>query len=391
MRHLKRYPAGRTETDGASLRVERVEGRRGMGRFARVPWPVYADDPAWVPPLLMERRQFFSPRNPYFSHARCAFWIAYRGAVPVGRISAQVDALHLERYRDATGFFGMIEAEDDAGTFSALLGTAEDWLREKGMRRVLGPFNLSINQECGLLVDGFDAPPSIMMGHARPYFAHRIEEQGYRREKDLLAYLVEAGFAAPPLMRDLAERATADVRVRSLRKSRFSEDVEILQDIFEDAWSENWGFIPFTRAEFEHMAKDIRLLVDVSFVKIAEVRGRPAAMIVVLPNINEIIRDLDGRLFPLGWLRLLWRLKVKGTASARVPLMGVRKCYHDTLLGPILAFLVIDAVREPAQKSGIREVEMSWILEDNTGMRNIIEAVGGTVYKRYRIYGKDLD
>jgi len=373
-----------------SLRIARVEGRRAFRQFIRLPWSLYGDDPMWVPPLLIERRQHLSPRNPYFAHAQYCFWLAYRGLRPVGRISAQVDELHIQRYQNATGFFGMIEAEDDAETFRALTDTAEQWLRGKGMRRILGPLNLSLNQEGGLLVEGFDTPPSIMMGHARRYYGPRIEEQGYRKEKDLLAYLVNTEFDWPPLVQKIAARATQDVHLRPLCMSRFTEELEILQRIFEDAWSRNWGFIPFTRAEFQHMGQDIKHLLDKEFVQIAEVNGAPAGMIVVLPNINEVIRDLNGRLFPFGWMKLLWRLKVRYPTSARVPLMGVCQRYQESMLGPALAFMLIDAVRAPAARRGIREVEMSWILEDNIRMRNIIESIGGKVYKRYRIYGKEL-
>jgi len=378
------------EHPNASLRIIPVEGRRALRRFIRVPWPIYADDTVWTPPLLMERRRHLSPRNPYFAHAAYCSWIAYRGTRPVGRISAQIDELHIRRYQDATGFFGMLEAEDDAETFQALTKTAERWLRGKGMRRILGPFNLSINQECGLLVEGLDTPPSIMMGHARPYYGSRMEEQGYQKEKDLLAYIVQIGFALPSFAQKLMARTTQDLRVRPLRKSRFSEDLEILQDLYEDAWSQNWGFIPFTRAEFKQLGNGIKLLANERFVQIAEVDGNAAAMIVVVPNINEAIRDLNGRLFPFRWLKLLWRLKVDHPHSARVLLLGVRRRYQESLLGPALAFMVIDAVCAPAANLGIREVEMSWILEDNMGMRNIIESIGGTAYKRYRIYGKEL-
>lgn len=373
-----------------SLRIVRVEGRSALRRFIRVPWSLYADDPRWVPPLLIERRQHLSSRNPYFAHAQYCSWLAYRGLRPVGRISAQVDELHLQRHRDATGFFGMLEAEDDAETFRVLTDTAEQWLRGKGMRRILGPLNLSLNQEGGLLVEGFDTPPSIMMGHARPYYGLRLEEQGYSKQKDLFAYRVNADFDWPPFIKKMTTRAKQDVHLRPLCMPRFSEELEILQGIFEDAWSQNWGFIPFTKTEFQHLGQNIKFLVDDGLVQVAEVNGAPAGMIVVLPNINEVIRDLNGRLFPFGWMKLLWRLKVRYPTSARVPLMGVRRRYQESLLGPALAFMLIDAVRTPVARRGIREVEMSWILEDNMRIRNIIESIGGTVYKRYRIYGKKL-
>jgi len=372
------------------LRVVAVEGRRGLRKFIRLPWSIYGDDPAWVPPLLLERREHLSKRNPFFEHAKCKFWLAYRGERPVGRISAQVDQLHLERYGDSTGFFGLLEAEDDPETFQVLMETAERWLSDQGMSRILGPYNLSINQECGLLVEGFDSPPMVMMGHARPYYGSRVEENGYRKEKDLLAYCIDIDFELTRAMRVVIKRVAKRVSIRSLRKERFSEELKILQDIFEDAWSENWGFVPFTKAEFKHLGQNLKHLVHAEYVQIAEVDGSPDAMILGLPNVNEVIRDLNGRLLPFGWLKLLWRLKVTRPKTARVPLMGVRKCHHNSLLGAALALMVVERVRRLGAKYGAKKVELSWILEDNAGMRNILESIGGVAYKRYRIFAKEL-
>jgi hypothetical protein len=343
-----------------------------------------------VPPLLLERKELLSPHNPYFEHAQYQSWIAYRDGSAVGRISAQIDRLHLEQYQVKEGFFGMIEAEDNAETFANLFETAETWLHGHGMQRVLGPYNLSINQEPGLLVDGFDTPPCVMMGHARPYYGDRIEQNGYRKAKDLRAYIIDGNFVPSAAMQTIVKRAKKRVAIRSFRKSNFNKDLKIIEDIFNDAWSDNWGFIPFTEAEFKQLGKDFKLLLDFELVKIAEVDGAPAAFMVVLPNINEAIRDLNGRLLPFGWLKLLWRLKVKFPQTARIPLMGVRKQYQDSLLGAALAFMVVHAAQEPGLKRGIKKVEMSWILEDNKGMNDIIESIGGSVYKTYRIYSKDL-
>jgi hypothetical protein len=284
----------------------------------------------------------------------------------------------------------MIEAEDDSRTFQILLNTAENWLRRQGMRRVCGPFNLSINQELGLLVDGFDTPPSMMMGHARPYYGDRILENGYQKEKDLLAYVISTDSELTSAVKKIMARAQNRVIIRDLRKSHFIKELQIILNIFNDAWSKNWNFVPFTRAEFEHLGKDLKMLADEELVKIAEIDGEPAAFMVLLPNINEVIHDLNGRLFPFGWLKILWRLKVKFPKSARVPLMGVRCRYHDSLIGAALAFGVIAGVKQPALKRGLKEIELSWILEDNTGMRSIIESIGGRVYKTYRMYGKKL-
>jgi len=351
---------------------------------------IYSDDSAWVPPLLLERKEHLSPRNPYFEHARYQSWIAYRDGTAVGRISAQIDQLHLERSQEKEGFFGMIEAEDNAETFAGLFQTAEAWLRDHGMRRVMGPYNLSINQEVGLLVDGFGTPPFMMMGHARPYYADSIEENGYQKIKDLYAYIIDSFIEVPATMQRIVKRAKRRVTIRSLSKANFPEDIKIIGDIFNDAWSENWGFLPYTEAEFNQLAKDFKLVLDFELVKIAEVDGKPAAFMVVVPNINEAIRDLNGRLFPIGWLKLLWRLKVRFPQTARLPFMGVRKQYHDSILGAALAFMVIHAAHAPALKRGVKKTELSWILEDNYGIRNIIESIGGTIHKTYRIYSKDL-
>jgi hypothetical protein len=378
------------QVNSGPLRILPVEGRRGLRQFIRLPWSIYADDPVWIPPLLLERSEHLSKRNPFFEHAKCKFWLAYRGERAVGRISAQVDHLHLQRYGDATGFFGLLEAEDDPETFQILMEAAERWLSRQGMHRILGPFNLSINQECGLLVEGFDTPPMVMMGHARPYYGFRLEENGYRQEKDLLAYCIEVDFELTKAMRAVIKRAARRVRIRSLRRERFREELEILQDIFEDAWSENWGFVPFTKAEFKHLGQNLKHLVHDEYVQIAEVDGSPDAMIIGVPNVNEVIKDLNGRLLPFGWLKLLWRLKVARPKTARVPLMGVRKRHHNSLLGAALAVMVVERVRRLGVKYGATKVELSWILDDNTGMRNILESIGGVVYKRYRIYGKDL-
>ncbi len=375
----------------AALRIEPVTGRRQLDRFVKLPWTLYQSDPNWVPPLLFELNQRLSKKNPFFQHARWQAWTAWRNDNIVGRISAQIDDLYQTRYDDAAGYFGMLEAVDDAEVFAALFGAAEAWLRENGMREARGPFNLSINEECGLLVEGFDTPPCVMMGHARPYYGQQVEAAGYRKAVDLIAYRIAPDFEAPAVMRKLAERAIrTTVKVRPLRRKQLREELGVLRSIFNDAWANNWGFVPFTEAEFEDIGEMLTLLVDDDFVQIAEINGEPVAFIVALPNVNAAIRDLDGRLLPLGWLKLLWRLKVRFPASARVPLMGVRQSYQQTRMGPTLAFLVIDAVRQALIRRGVTEVELSWILENNDGMRNIIETIGGDAYKRYRLYQKML-
>ena len=284
----------------------------------------------------------------------------------------------------------MLEAEDEPGVFAALFGAAQDWLREQGMERVRGPFNLHINEEVGLLVDGFSTPPFVLMGHARPYYGPRVEAQGYRGVKDLLAYHIHPDFDAPRVMTRLAERASATVTVRPLRRKQLAADAAIMRDVFNDAWQNNWGFVPLAEAEWVETVSTLAKLMPDEYIQIAEHEGEPVAFIVALPNLNEATRDLGGRLLPLGWLKLLWRLKVRHPGSARIPLMGVRQSYQHSRLGPTLAFMVIDAVRKQLHARGVTRVEMGWILEDNDGMRNIIETIGGQAYKRYRIFEKEL-
>jgi len=373
------------------IRILPVENKKDLRRFIRVPWPIYADDPRWIPPLVIERAEHLSPKNPYFEHASWQAWMAVRGERPVGRISAQVDQLRLEKFQDATGSFGFLEAEDDPETFAALTETAGDWLRQRGMQRIQGPFNLSINDECGMLVEGFETPPSVMMGHARPYYVERLEALGFSKAKDLFAYRIYTDFIVPRAMKKLTARTSGRIVTRPLEKSRLKEDLAVLHELFNDAWSDNWGFVPFTQAEFDELGKNLSHLVDGDYIQIAELDGEPAAMIVALPNLNEAARDLDGRLLPLGWLKLLWRLKRHRLKTARITLMGVRKNVQNSLVGMALAYAVIDAVRLAIIDHGVKEVEMSWILEENTGMRNIIESLGSEAYKRYRIYQKDLD
>lgn len=376
-----------------SLTIKAVETPGDREAFIRVPWAIYRDDPAWVPPLLMERRDHLNPKkNPFFQNAEARFWLALRDGRPVGRISAQVNRAHLDRHHDATGHFGMLEAEDSAETFRALLQTAEDWLRGQGLKRIAGPFSLSINEESGLLVEGFQYPPSLMMGHARPYYAARLEELGYAKIKDLICYHYDAARELPPAAAQLLRKTVKaeQLTIRPLDMKNYTQDLRVIRDIFNDAWSENWGFIPMSEADLRHMAKELKPIVRPQSIAIAELRGEPVAMAIGLPNVNEAIADLNGRLLPCGWAKLLWRLKVKTTKTARVPLMGVRKAYHGSLLGAALALGVIDSIRRAQKAFGVESGELSWILEDNWPMRRMIEELGGEAYKTYRVYAREL-
>lgn len=377
-------------TDHKAIVVRPVMSFRDMGQFIDVPWHVYANDPMWVPPLRLERRFHFSRYNPYFKHGEWQAWVAYRQGRPVGRISAQVDSLHQERYGSDSGHFGLLECIDDSEVLNALMLHAEAWLASRQIRRISGPFNLSINQECGILVDGFDTPPVVMMPHSPRWYGRLLEEQGFLPMKDLLAYKINVDFEIPRVMQLLINRFSPRIKLRTLKRDQFAAEMEVLRDIFNDAWSENWGFIPFTQEEFAELGNSLRLLLPDEYIQIAEINGKAAAFMVGLPNLNEVLSELDGSLFPFGWLKLIRKIKHHDIRTARIPLMGVRKEFHNTPTGLALACMVIDAPRQVGIKHGVREVELSWILEDNHPMRNILDNLGSKPYKRYRIYGKTL-
>ncbi len=373
-----------------SIQVKEVSNKKTLDTFIQVPWTIYRDDPHWIAPLIVERRQAFSPAHPFFKHARWQAWIAYRDGKPVGRIAAQIDDLHLENSSLKTGFFGLVEAPDEA-VFAALFAVAENWLRERGMQQVTGPFNLNINQDLGILVEGFDTPPYVMTGHALPHYGPAIENCGYRPVQDMLAYELSSGtLTIPRVMQALIERSGERITVRNLDRKNSTAELETMRDIFNDAWKNNWNFVPFTREEFQYIGKELLRVVPTDFINIATIDGQDSAFIVMLPNINEVIADLNGRLLPFGWAKLLWRLKVQFPKSARVPLMGVRQQYQNTRFGPALAYMTIKGVVDAGTARGLEKLEMSWILDHNHGVRNIIESIGGEVTKRYRMYEKDL-
>ena len=373
------------------IRIEPVNDQAGLKQFVRFPAEVYRADSAWVPPLILERLHFFSSKNPYFEHARWQGWVAFRGAVPVGRISAQIDELYLARYDSRTGFFGSLEAEDSADVFQALFQTAEAWLKAEGMTTAQGPFNLSINQECGLLIKGYDDPPMVMMGHARPYYPEHVEANGYQKSQDLLAYRRGVHFPLPSGVMRFLNKAKDSVRIRPLRRKHLQEELAIIKEIYEEAWADNWGFLPFTAAEFAELGQQMKLLVEDDFVQIAEVDGIPSAMLVAFPNLHEVIHDLQGKLWPLGWLKILWRLKVSYPKTGRVALMGVRRCFQSSPMGAVMAYGMIEAARQAGLRKKIENVELSWILEDNKRMRHILESLGAEPYKTYRMYEKSLN
>ena len=373
------------------LEIREVTGKKALKAFIRVPWSIYKDDPNWIAPLLFERKEALSSKNPFFKHAVWRAWIAYQDGKPVGRISAQIDELHQQRYNNKTGFFGLIEAPDDFDIFSALFETAENWLRKNGMQQIVGPFNLGINQEVGILVEGFNTPPRVMTSHSPRYYGAAIEACGYQPAQDMLAYELDIhSYTSPVSMQELISRNSDRVKVRQLDPKNKEADFDLMRDIFNDAWQDNWNFVPFTQEEFRTIGKELSMVVPADFMQIAEIDGEAAAFIVLLPDINEVSADLNGRLLPFGWAKFLWRLKVRFPKACRMPLMGVRKKYQKTIFGPTMAFMLIESVIMPGMSRKGETVEMSWILASNKPTINIIEKFGGKITKRYRMYEKDL-
>ncbi|NWG71859.1 MAG: hypothetical protein HXY23_09675 [Parvularculaceae bacterium] len=365
--------------------------RRAFIRAGSVP---YANDPNYVAPLEFEVGARLDPKaNPALKDAPHQLWIAYRNGAPAGRISVTVNPLHLQRYKDDCAHFGFIEAIDDPDVFASLLGAAEDWARRRSMRKIAGPFSFSVNEECGLLVDGFDTPPYVMMPHGRPYYASRLEERGYVKAMDMhaLSWIPERRIM-PEKRAKFIEKTLANpkIRIRNIDMSRFAEEIRTVVDIYNDAWSENWGFVPMTEEQVRHMASELRPIIEPHNVVFCELDGRPEAFALALPNINEAIREFDGKLLPFNWAKLLWRLKVKKLSTARMPLMGVRKKLQGKPIGIAFAYKMIDMTNSANIDRGVTNSECSWILETNKPMIAMLIDMGCKVYKTYRIYEKAL-
>lgn len=377
----------------APVAIRPVRTKTDRKAFVDFAWTVYADDPAWVPPLKDEVHGLITPgKNPWFEHARAQLWLAERGGKIVGRISAQVDDLVQQHMGQGTGQWGMFEALEEAAAH-ALIATAEDWLRAQNMTRALGPISLSIWDEPGLEIEGFAEDPTAMMGHHRPEYRGWIESAGYSKAKDLLTYEVDIAHWDDPKINRLIAMGERNphIKIRMVDKSKFADEARLILNLLNDAWSSNWGYVPLTEAEIAYAGKKLKPIIYKELVRIAEIDGEPVAFMITLPDINELIKDLNGELFPFGWAKLLWRLRNPRTRRARVPLMGVAKKLHHSRLASMLAFMLIEYTRRDCVgKFGIGTGEFGWILEDNKGMLSIAELPGARVNHRYRIFEKAL-
>lgn len=375
-----------------------VSGKADLNAFVDVTYRLNARDPSWVPPLRAEVVELLTPgKNPFHDHAKMQLFLARRGGKAVGRISAHYDELALEQPPEqgmgpGTGNWGLFEAEDEE-VARALIARAEEWLREQGMTRVLAPISLSIWEEPGLLVKGHDHPPMVMMGHNRPEYEAWVENVGYAVAKRLLTYDLPVEHGFPPLVNRIVASGEKNdrIRIRKVDKRHFERDAAIIIGILNEAWSKNWGFVPFTEAEKAYGAKKLAPLIIEGTNMIAELDGEPVAFMLAFPDINAVLKPMGGSLFPFNWIKLLWWLRKARPADFRVPLMGVVQRLQSSRLASQLAFMMIEYIRRcGVGEHGAKRAEVGWILEDNQGMIAIADAIESKVNREYRIYAKPL-
>jgi GNAT superfamily N-acetyltransferase len=383
---------------GAEIEIVPVSDKRGRAAFVDCGRAFSDRLPHFVPQIRAEQIELVDPdKNPFFGHARVQLFLAMQGGKAVGRISAHIDELALampaeQGFGPGTGFFGYFDAEDE-GIARALLASAEAWLAGEGMRRVLGPISLSIWEEPGLLVKGQEHPPMIMMGHHPAHYAAWIEAAGYDRAKTLYTYDLDITHGFGPLVERLVQtgRRNPRINLRRVRKDRWDEEVATILAILNDAWSDNWGFVPFTPAEVAYAGKKLRAIIHEELNVIVEIDGRPVAFMLTWPDVNDALAKIGGKLFPFGWLHMLRWLRHPKGAGMRVPLMGVLKELHGTRTAGQLAFMMIEAIREEAiGKFQSTRGELGWVLEDNQGMLAIADTIKSQVNREYAIYERKL-
>jgi GNAT superfamily N-acetyltransferase len=370
--------------------VRSVDSGADIKRFIRYPFERYRHDPHWVPPLLIDERQKFNPKkNPFYRHAQMELFLAYRaGGEVVGRVAAIDDELHNQTHEDNLAFFGFFEADDQA-TAEVLLNHVEGWARRLGRSAVRGPMNPSLNDGAGLQVDAFDTDPYIMMPYNPPEYPRYAEAAGYRKIKDLYAWLFDASWSAPARIGRLAERVRrrhADVVTRPANMKRFREELESLKRIYsEEAWGHNWGFVRYTDAEFDRLASELKLIADPNIILFAEVDGHTAGVAVGLPDANQLFKRMRGKLLPFGLFHFLNRKRI--IDQMRLPILGLMPEYRNKGLDLVL----MHDVYQRAIAAGYKRAELSWTLEDNKAINHAIETGGAKLYKKYRIYQKKLE
>jgi len=369
------------------MATEIVEAKGGLlKKFLRFPWRIYRNDPNWVPPLLPAVREFFTGKHPFTRHGTITPYLAVRDGEVVGRIAAITNRHHNEVHDDKTGFFGFFECIDDGDVAAALFERVEAHLKDAGYECVLGPVNPSINDECALLVEGFDSPPTVMMPHNPPYYAALIEKCGYEKAKDLVSYIIHKTDQMPSKVFRVAElaRKKAGLTIRPVNMRRLREELSKIKKVYNEAWERNWGFVPMSEEEIDHMAAQLKHVVEPALVLIAEHEGEPAGFSLTVPNINEIqIKNRGGGMVGFALRFLLGRRRIK---RVRIMAMGVREPFR---VRGIDAVFYAETFRRGVEL-GYTEGEMGWVLEDNRIMRQTIESVGGRLFKRYRFFAKAL-
>ncbi|MEL7283345.1 MAG: hypothetical protein AAGJ68_02495 [Pseudomonadota bacterium] len=374
-----------------------AENASDIKTFVELPYRAYRDEPFWRAPLRIERKEHFDPRkNRALATLKPSYFLAVRDEEVVGRIASFVNPKHLHHHQDKTGHFGFLDVlnSQDDETVLALLAAAENDLRSKQMARIGGPFNFSVNDECGLLVEGFDTPPSVMMPYGRSDIPNILERAQYQKAMDLYAfrYRMAETFSTPDFVSRLKQRFDNDpaVSVRPLDTSRLYDDINLIVGIFNDAWSDNWGFLPISDEEAKFLADSMKPVLESESLWIAFVDGEPASFTLMIPNLNEATLGLDGRLLPFGWATLLYRIKVSGVKSARIPLAGTRKKFHKSRRGMTATVGAWEACLRAQHAKGVREVEFSWVLETNKDLLGLADIYDCDRYKTYRIYEKAL-
>lgn len=378
--------------------IDPVSGKKGRAEFVDLGRAFAAREPHSVPQIRAEQLELVDPgKNPFFGHARAQLFIARRGDKAVGRISAHIDELALQipanqGFGPGAGMFGYFDA-DDAEVAKALLAAAENWLRAEGMTRVLGPISMSVWEEPGLLVRGQDHPPMIMMGHHPAHYRDWIMGDSYSLAKRLLTYDLDVSNDFPPLIQRIVKSGTRNDRItiRQVDKSRWDNEVAIVLNILNDAWSHNWGFVPFTPEEVIYAGKKLKPIIKEPLNMVAELDGKPVAFMLTFPDINHMLKRIDGKLLPFGWFHLLRWLNNPKDAGMRVPLMGVVSELHNSRVASQLAFMMISKIREEAERLyGSKRGEIGWILDDNQGMVAIADAIESKINREYEIYEKAL-
>jgi len=386
------------------IAITPVSGKKDLDAFVDLHYRLNRDDPNWVPPLRGEVIELLTPgKNPFFEHATVQLFLARRGGQVVGRISAHMDHLALAQPPEqgmgpGTGNWGLLDAEDEE-VAHALIARAEQWLRDQGMTRVLAPISMSIWEEPGVLVEGHDHPPATMMGHHPAHYQAWIESvPGYTKAQSLKTYDLDVEHGFPPLVNKIVEMGERNprIRIRQIEKKHLKREAATIVEILNDAWQDNWGFVPFTETEIQYAAKKMSPIMREDLNMFAELDGRPVAFMLTFPDVNEPIMEItrkkrDGRPSLLGWLKLLLWIRDPQPRSTRVPLMGVLKEYHSSRLASQLAFMMIEHIRRNAVgRYGAKRAEIGWILGDNQGMNAIADAIGSKVNKDYWIYEKTL-